>query len=98
MPIGPPFHVPEPKSAWTCELVPIDETYCADLACTGSCETSECQTLSLGNIGHEGAPGTGVAIAGDAPAVIATMAMTDAMTAASRPLLTPPYRRVPWPP
>ena len=66
MPIGPPFHVPEPKSALSPALDPMLETHAADCGCTGSAETSACQNEFGGVMGHAGAPGTGVPCASPA--------------------------------
>src|SRR6185369_8519934 len=53
MPIGAPSQVPDPKSACTLADFPMLATYADDLLCTGSRETSACQTLSAGRIAHE---------------------------------------------
>ena len=60
MPIGPPFHVPEPKSALSPADVPMLEIQAADCAWTGSPDTSACQKELTGVMGQDGAPGTGL--------------------------------------
>src|SRR5256885_1327543 len=67
MPIGPPFHMPAPKSGWTWPFTPIDATNAADWGCTGSALMSLCHHESAGNIGQLGAPGTELASAGGVP-------------------------------
>src|SRR5689334_20436611 len=52
MPIGPPSQVPEPKSACTAADAPMLATRVAELASTGSRDTSACHTLSAGKIGQ----------------------------------------------
>jgi hypothetical protein len=59
MPIGPPFHVPEPKSALSPAVPPMLAIQAADWELTGRPDTSACQNESAGVIGHDGAPGTG---------------------------------------
>src|SRR5438045_3034093 len=48
MPIGPPSHVPEPKSAWTCLPVPMPATIAEEFAATGSWSTRARQMSSAG--------------------------------------------------
>ena len=59
--MGPPSHVPLPKSAFSLAVVPTLATHVADWACTGRPATSACQNESAGVVGQAGAPGTGVA-------------------------------------
>ena len=49
MPIGPPFHVPAPKSAWNPVLAPIVATIDAEFGSTGSVSTGVFQMLLAGN-------------------------------------------------
>src|SRR6188508_2899117 len=60
IPIGPPFHVPEPKSALRPAPVPMLETQPPDWGWIGRADTSACQNESVGVSVHAGAPGTGV--------------------------------------
>ena len=60
MPIGPPSHVPEPKSAFSPAVAPMLATQPADCGWTGRADTSACQKESGGVMGHAGAPGTGL--------------------------------------
>ena len=60
--MGAPFHT-VPKSGWSDVPAPMLFTYVAELASTGSFDTSACQKLSAGNIGQDGAWGTGVPLA-----------------------------------
>ncbi len=59
--MGPPSHVPLPKSAFSLAVVPTLATHVADCGCTGSADTSACQNESAGVMGQAGAPGRGVA-------------------------------------
>src|SRR4249919_291070 len=60
MPIGPPSHNPEPKSALSPAVEPMLEIQAPDCGRTGSPETSACQNESAGVIGQAGAFGTGL--------------------------------------
>src|SRR5436190_14292947 len=53
MPIGPPFHVPDPKSAWTRVFAPIVLIMDDEFESTGSVSTGVFQMLSAGSTGHE---------------------------------------------
>jgi hypothetical protein len=77
MPIGPPFQVPEPKSALRPAVGPMLEIHAAEDGCTGSFETSVCQKASAGVIGQDGAPGTGLPSA-TAAGISATRTSSDA--------------------
>ena len=52
MPIGPPFHVPAPKSAWKPVLAPIVVTIAAEFESTGSVSTGVFQMLLAGSTGQ----------------------------------------------
>src|SRR5215468_5912189 len=52
IPIGPPSHVPEPKSAWTEAFSPIELINCAESADTGSLSTRWFQGLLAGKTGQ----------------------------------------------
>ena len=71
MPIGPPFHVPDPKSALSPAVVPMLDTHPDDCGWTGRADTSARQNEVAGVSGHDGAPGTGspCAIAAAAKAI-----------------------------
>src|SRR5436305_667501 len=84
MPIGPPSHVPDPKSAWTWAPEPIAATYVADFGWTGSFETSACQTSCAGKIVHVAGAATSVGGGAHADTTIVTV---PARTAAANLLL-----------
>ena len=52
IPIGPPFHVPEPKSGCSVVDWPIVAMYSSERSWTGSVSTGVFQMLSDGNIGQ----------------------------------------------
>src|SRR5215217_9302577 len=84
MPIGPPSQVPEPKSARIPAPGPIADRYAPERGCTGSRDTSACQTLSAGNSGHpeaasDGAPAAGAPTATGKVRVRATATSTTRM-------------------
>src|SRR5579859_3961756 len=58
IPIGPPSHLPDPKSAWTGESSPIAAISCAEFAATGSPSTRWFQVLLAGKMGQCGAVGS----------------------------------------
>jgi hypothetical protein len=76
--MGPPFHVPDPKSALSPADVPMLDTHADDCEWTGSADTSACQKEVAGVREHDGAPGTGP------PCAIAAAAK--ATTSRSRPV------------
>src|SRR5207248_9057703 len=61
MPMGPPSHSPDPKSALRPASSPMLATYCDEWGSTGRPEMSACQKLSAGNVGQPSAPGSGAA-------------------------------------
>ncbi len=70
MPIGPPFHVPEPKSMWKPVDGPMLLIQAVECELTGRLSTRAFQMLSHGNIGQsandgppEPPPGVEVAVA-----------------------------------
>ncbi len=89
MPIGPPFHVPEPKSAFRPAVEPMLATQVDDCGSTGSDETSACQNESAGVTGHEGASGTGVPSASDARTSAAPRTTSRRLTERGRRRVTP---------
>src|SRR5438128_2430769 len=52
MPIGPPFQVPEPKSAFSPVVRPMLFRYAAERGWTGRESTRAFHTLSAGNVGQ----------------------------------------------
>jgi hypothetical protein len=66
MPIGPPSQSPDPKSACTGRLAPIERTIVREFDFRGSWPTGLFQTFVAGKSGQVGAPGsgTGAAVAG----------------------------------
>src|SRR5262245_22193091 len=52
MPIGPPSHIPAPKSAWKPRPAPIVFTSVVELDSTGSVSTGVFQMLSAGSTGQ----------------------------------------------
>src|SRR5215218_3246452 len=82
MPIGPPSQVREPKSARIPAPGPIAARYAPERGCTGSRDTSACQTLPAGNSGHPEAASDGAARAGAAAG--APTARVSAATTASK--------------
>jgi hypothetical protein len=59
IPIGPPSQRPEPKSAWTSCMAPIELTSVRESLRTGSLSTGLFHKLDAGKIGQLGAPGSG---------------------------------------
>src|SRR5262249_53606904 len=53
MPIGPPCHVPAPKSAWNPVFAPMAFTMAAELERTGRVSTGVFQMLLAGRTGHD---------------------------------------------
>jgi hypothetical protein len=49
IPIGPPFHLPEPKSGWRSTAAPMLATSASEFAATGSESTRTFHGLSAGN-------------------------------------------------
>src|SRR5829696_636763 len=99
MPIGPPSQVPEPKSAWRPAPGPIAARYAPERGCTGSRDTSACQTLSAGNSGHpeaasDGAASDGAPVAGT-PTARVSAATTTRKRMAGELSRNPPARRAP---
>src|SRR5262249_50211640 len=102
MPIGPPSHRPDPKSAFNPAELPMLAMYVDDLASTGRCDTSAYQQVSPGNIGQSGASGSAESGAGEAEAaacavrgaaIIAgpTSAAASTLHKATRAARMPPY-------
>src|SRR5262245_5648695 len=52
IPIGPPSHIPAPKSAWNPRLAPIVFTIVVELERTGSVSTGVFQMLLAGRTGQ----------------------------------------------
>jgi hypothetical protein len=65
MPIGPPFQVPDPKSACIRTPVPIVFTSVAELVATGRWSIGVFHTLSAGNTGHPPTVGWAAAVSAD---------------------------------
>src|SRR5512144_2689155 len=82
MPIGPPSHRPEPKSACSPRSRPIDEMIVSEFAATGSVSTRWFQGLDAGKTVHFGAPGSGAPV--EAPASKASTAASASGTARRR--------------
>ena len=57
--MGPPSHRPEPKSAWTYWVAPIELTIVRESFRTASLSTGLFHTLEAGKTGQFGAPGSG---------------------------------------
>ena len=64
IPIGPPSHLPEPKSAWTGASSPIALTIAAEFCATGSVSTA-CSTGCRGKTRQRRAEGSRSACADD---------------------------------
>ena len=67
IPIGAPSQRPEPKSAWTLPLAPIERTISSELAATGSVSTLWFHGLDFGKTGQRGAAGILRALAVEPP-------------------------------
>src|SRR4029077_3499729 len=67
IPIGAPSHSPEPKSACTLPLAPIEWTISSEFAATGSVSTRWFHGFDLGNTGQRGADGIFRALAVEPP-------------------------------
>ena len=57
IPIGAPSQSPEPKSAWTLPLAPIERTISSEFAATGSASTRWFHGFDFGKTGQRGADG-----------------------------------------
>src|SRR3954465_11285925 len=89
IPIGPPSHVPEPKSGWSGAPRPIALIIAAEFFATGSVSTRAFHGLSAGKIAQPGAVGSGVALI---PEPATSAAPTTNATASAR-RVTPPAAR-----
>src|SRR4051794_15092926 len=56
MPMGPPSQRPEPKSAWTLVVAPIEATIAAESAATGSASTRWFHGFEAGDTGERLGP------------------------------------------
>src|SRR5437764_4206211 len=89
IPIGPPSHVPEPKSACTGESSPIEAISCAESEATGSVSTRSFHALLAGKTGQCRAAGRRRAWADD------PLRSTAVTTAARARRVTSPSHRPP---
>jgi hypothetical protein len=88
IPIGPPFHVPEPKSACRPVSRPIERTIVVEFAATGSLSTRWFKAFERGKTAHRGAAGRRSAAADPGRTAIASTAARRAalrITALYRP-------------
>src|SRR5690242_18267430 len=85
IPIGPPSHVPEPKSGWRVFTGPIEAIRVSEPAATGSASTRRFHALSAGKTGQPASVGPGGAAAGAVPARAAATTTAAATAPASRP-------------